>query len=764
MPEERLLRVGEVELLYVKSKVYLHPTPSKSDNVCGYLSLSRGPLATNNDILLSFSAESQLSREELKIYQKVDLEVVEMDLEALLVSGKRLINAVGSKKRVDRIVTKPPVSILVGYSFSVPLSYVFSIQVRKPSAGFWHGSLVINTKDGEKLPILFFHDNESPSTLKEQKVRNQRFDPFSSSGDLFWGGDDFMRILLKYIRVVKSTVETSVFLVNPDEDDLRNFANNRGKKRSNSQSLAPPNAKGKEFKLPNIGKILNNAKWRVLETVATLGAQTKNQVVDLVDEHAPVPLKQLINKPEVKKIGDDFDSARIYLAKWAQQVKEEAEESQKKYMLEDDIYNHINKELGSDEYLTEEEINKTSRRDPIGLTEWKSFFDYSGRLTITESEVKGKIFHGGLEPEVRKEAWLFLLGVYPWDSSANDREELYASYETAYSEYKLKWVEDSDKRSTEFWIDQKHRIEKDIHRTDRTIELFQNKKPKKISPRIEEVEAEASSVSNANERESSPETPDEASETEAEEDEFDLSNIRNPHLFNIREILLTYNEYNVNLGYVQGMSDLISPLYFIYQDEVLTFWTFAKFMDTMERNFVRDQSGMKKQMLTLNKLLQFMLPKLYKHLEKCQSVDLFFFFRMLLVWFKREFEWDDVLRLWEILYTNYYSSQFHLFIALAVLSDNERIIVQNLEQFDEVLKYMNDLSMKMHLDPLLIRGELLFLRFKRMIDIIDRENAVARATGKFENVVNVDHDLRQLMSKEPIIQKETERPEGVGGG
>ena len=62
--------------------------------------------------------------------------------------------------------------------------------------------------------------------------------------------------------------------------------------------------------------------------------------------------------------------------------------------------------------------------------------------------------------------------------------------------------------------------------------------------------------------------------------------------------------------------------------------------------------------------------------------------------------------------------------ALSILSDNERIIIQNLKQFDEVLKYMNDLSMKLHLNPLLIRSELLFLKFKRMLDIIDRDTSL----------------------------------------
>lgn len=231
----------------------------------------------------------------------------------------------------------------------------------------------------------------------------------------------------------------------------------------------------------------------------------------------------------------------------------------------------------------------------------------------------------------------------------------------------------------------------------------------------------------------------------------------------MREILLTFNEYNVNLGYVQGMTDLLSPIYVILQDEVLSFWAFTGFMERMERNFVRDQSGMKRQMDVLNGLLQFMLPDLFKHLEKCESTDLFFFFRMLLVWYKREFEWNDVLTLWEVLFTDYYSSQFHLFFALSVLSDNKRIIMQNLKRFDEVLKYMNDLSGKMNLNDLLIRAELLFLRFKRMIALIDRENQQLNVSGELYEV-RVNPDLRELLSRDLVIQKESERPEGVGGG
>lgn len=46
-------------------------------------------------------------------------------------------------------------------------------------------------------------------------------------------------------------------------------------------------------------------------------------------------------------------------------------------------------------------------------------------------------------------------------------------------------------------------------------------------------------------------------------------------------MLLTYNEYNRDLGYVQGMSDLLAPIYAVMQDDAVAFWGFVGFMDRM---------------------------------------------------------------------------------------------------------------------------------------------------------------------------------------
>lgn len=52
--------------------------------------------------------------------------------------------------------------------------------------------------------------------------------------------------------------------------------------------------------------------------------------------------------------------------------------------------------------------------------------------------------------------------------------------------------------------------------------------------------------------------------------------------------------------------------------------------------------------------------------------------RWVLIAFKREFPFDDVLRLWEVLWTNHYTTQFVLFVALAVLESHRDVIMRYL--------------------------------------------------------------------------------------
>lgn len=53
----------------------------------------------------------------------------------------------------------------------------------------------------------------------------------------------------------------------------------------------------------------------------------------------------------------------------------------------------------------------------------------------------------------------------------------------------------------------------------------------------------------------------------------------NPNLQILSDILMTYVMYNFDLGYVQGMSDLLSPILCLMENEVDAFWCFVGFMD-----------------------------------------------------------------------------------------------------------------------------------------------------------------------------------------
>lgn len=192
---------------------------------------------------------------------------------------------------------------------------------------------------------------------------------------------------------------------------------------------------------------------------------------------------------------------------------------------------------------------------------------------------------------------------------------LFLRHETSEEYFALKreWFDSAAVQETEAFQEQKLRIEKDVHRTDRTISFF-------------------------------------ASET-LPNPSGDFTGVgSNENLELLKDILLTYNvwaakeptsaipikkpatspsdnttsssspstppEPNLLEGYVQGMSDLLAPVFAVMGDEVMGFWAFVGLMEKTKKNFYRDQVGMQSQLETLGKLIQTLDPKLYKHLGK----------------------------------------------------------------------------------------------------------------------------------------------------
>ncbi|KAG0553435.1 hypothetical protein KC19_12G011400 [Ceratodon purpureus] len=301
-----------------------------------------------------------------------------------------------------------------------------------------------------------------------------------------------------------------------------------------------------------------------------------------------------------------------------------------------------------------------ARPPPLGHEEWVTFLDREGRV-VDSKALKKRVFHGGVEPNLRPELWKFLLGHYKFDSTYAERNALVSSKREEYKVLQAQWKtvsEDQAKRFAKF-RERKHRVEKDVIRTDRTIPFYEG------------------------------------------------DDNRNVEL--LRDILVTYSFYNFDLGYCQGMSDLLSPILYVMEDESEAFWCFAALMERMAPNFHRDQNGMQAQLSALSKLVQLLDTPLHDYFKQNECLNYFFCFRWILICFKREFDYNDVLRLWEVLWSHYLSEHFHLYMCVAILKRHRRKIMDEQMEFDTLLKFINELSGHIELESTLRDTEALCL-------------------------------------------------------
>lgn len=777
-----------LRLLFCKSHVYIHRSKDAMDNLNGFIVITKERDSQGQEAILSWVSNTALDLQQRNWLLQKELVLVGDDPSRVPVKNVKMNSQILAVAKSGSMG-----------SFSISLASLYSIEFRSPSpSGWWYGSVVVHslsTIEDSTLPVLFFHDDVCPSTKRRQAVLKKSFDPFADTGGIYWGGIDLRTKIAELVDLQRTHVDKTVWLINATLDDLRNFSTDKFTKNKLSDGSKDTDESIISDELWNKWEA---TKWSVMSQIANATSKTGSFVSSLVKKHPIVKLveqnrenryvKQMLENPRVQEVQDDFDSAKVYLAKWALGVKEEADRYQLNNQLNETYRKLLTNDLGfditADTNFSPLELNKAMQRSfPLTRPKWESFFDSQGRLSITVTEVKDFIFHGGVDNmELRKEVWLFLLEVYPWDSSKDERDQILATLNESYQDYKNKWMfkvssfddEEEMEREEAYWNDQVFRIEKDVLRNDRNMDIYHNNTEDGKPP-----------VQNA--------SGDRVSEEAAPEqdDTSDHWTIKNPHLLKLRDILKTYNIYNDNLGYVQGMCDLLSPIYYVFQDETLSFWCFVKFMDRMERNFLRDQSGIRDQMLTVTELATLMLPQLSEHLKKCDSSNLFFCFRMLLVWFKREFEFNDVCSIWEIFWTDYYSSQFQLFFMLAILQKNSTPIMQNLNQFDQVIKYFNDLHNTMDWNDLMIRSELLFIRFQKLMNLMDRkeeqsgniqsedivtvsgaDNGMSTTSGVELHAVdsrgeehpvsdpilpNRSHHLQMLLQKKLVIQREPPR-------
>ncbi|XP_067420114.1 TBC1 domain family member 15 isoform X2 [Emydura macquarii macquarii] len=336
------------------------------------------------------------------------------------------------------------------------------------------------------------------------------------------------------------------------------------------------------------------------------------------------------------------------------------------------------------------------RREPVSAEEWTKNMDLEGRILNADS-IKQMIFKGGLCHALRKEVWKFLLGYFPWHSTREERTNLQKRKTDEYFRMKLQWksVSDEQEKRNSRLRDYRSLIEKDVNRTDRTNKFYEGQ--------------------------------------------------NNPGLILLHDILMTYCMYDFDLGYVQGMSDLLSPVLYVMENEVDAFWCFVSYMDQLHENFEEQMQGMKTQLIQLSTLLRLLDSGFCSYLESQDSGYLYFCFRWLLIRFKREFSFQNILRLWEVMWTELPCQNFHLLICCAILESEKQQIMDKHYGFNEILKHINELSMKIDVEDILCKAEAISMQMmnckelpQAVCEVLGMENSAVTTpdsdTGENENV------------------------------
>ena len=82
---------------------------------------------------------------------------------------------------------------------------------------------------------------------------------------------------------------------------------------------------------------------------------------------------------------------------------------------------------------------------------------------------RARAFASGLEPEIRREGWKHLLGVYPPMSTAAERTALMCQRRRQYDALRRQWKSITPVQAARFdkWRERSSRVDKDVRRTDR---------------------------------------------------------------------------------------------------------------------------------------------------------------------------------------------------------------------------------------------------------------------------------------------------------
>ncbi|XP_059395080.1 small G protein signaling modulator 1 isoform X2 [Carassius carassius] len=190
------------------------------------------------------------------------------------------------------------------------------------------------------------------------------------------------------------------------------------------------------------------------------------------------------------------------------------------------------------------------------------------------------------------------------------------------------------------------------------------------------------------------------------------------NLEKLRNIMCSYVWQHLDIGYVQGMCDLLAPLLVILDDEAMAFSCFTELMKRMNQNFPHG-GAMDTHFANMRSLIQILDAELFELMQQNGDYTHFYFcYRWFLLDFKREMVYDDVFSVWETIWAARYTSSEHfvLFIALALVELYRNIILENNMDFTDIIKFFNEMAEHHDVPKLLLMARELVHKVQILIE------------------------------------------------
>lgn len=121
-----------------------HPSSYLRDNIPGFISIVQ--LGDAPNYLLAWIPEASLEGTP--------------DFESYV-----LVELYADSSESPTLVTLPPPSS--AHAFSIPIPSLYSLVIQPPTLSSWFGSVTFNLFGGQTLPPLYFHDEESRSSVRQ---------------------------------------------------------------------------------------------------------------------------------------------------------------------------------------------------------------------------------------------------------------------------------------------------------------------------------------------------------------------------------------------------------------------------------------------------------------------------------------------------------------------------------------------------------------------------------------------------------------------